>query len=137
MGNNLSLAAHIPDAHVRIYRNILQIQSPSTRLQMLETLLAGQEYVASIKQAGLYGPVLSYISSIRRGEPAVLPGERANPGNQQIAQFQQFPNSGNSGPPQNSFVGRNPELRNSNNSANSGNYANSQSLCGVEIELLA
>ena len=116
MGNNLSLAAHIPDAHVRIYRNILQIQSPSTRLQMLETLLAGQEYVASIKQTGLYGPVLSYISSIRRGEPAVLPGERANPGNQQIAQFQQFPNSGNPGPPQNSFVGRNPELRNVNNS---------------------
>jgi curved DNA-binding protein CbpA len=116
MGNNLSLAAHIPDAHVRIYRNILQIQSPSTRLQMLETLLAGQEYVASIKQAGLYGPVLSYISSIRRGEPAVLPGERANPGNQQIAQFQQFPNSGNPGPPQNSFAGRNPELRNANNS---------------------
>ena len=124
MGNNLSLAAHIPDAHVRIYRNILQIQSPSTRLQMLETLLAGQEYVASIKQAGLYGPVLSYISSIRRGEPAVLPGERSNPGNQQIAQFQnssnpqfqQFPNSGNPGPPQNSFVGRNPELRNANNS---------------------
>ena len=87
MGNNLSLAAHIPDAHVRIYRNILQIQSPSTRLQMLETLLAGQEYVASVKQAGLYGPVLSYISSIRRGEPALLPGEKTNPGNQQIQQF--------------------------------------------------
>jgi curved DNA-binding protein CbpA len=94
---------------------------------MLETLLSGQEYVASVKQAGLYGPVLSYISSIRRGEPAVLPGERANPGNQQLqqfqnsgnSQFQQFPNSGNPGPPQNSFVGRNPELRNSANSSNS------------------
>ena len=120
MGNNLSLAAHIPDAHVRIYRNILQIQSPSTRLQMLETLLSGQEYVASVKQAGLYGPVLSYISSIRRGEPALLPGERTNPGNQQIAQiqqFQQFSNSGNPGPPQNSFVGRNPELRNANSNS--------------------
>jgi curved DNA-binding protein CbpA len=126
MGNNLSLAAHIPDAHVRIYRNILQIQSPHTRLQMLETLLSGQEYVASVKQAGLYGPVLSYISSIRRGEPALLPGERANPQNSQIQQFQQFSNSGNPGPPQNSFVGRNPELRNSNsNNSNSGNSSNS------------
>jgi len=126
MGNNLSLAAHIPDAHVRIYRNILQIQSPHTRLQMLETLLSGQEYVASVKQAGLYGPVLSYISSIRRGEPALLPGERANPQNSQIQQFQQFSNSGNPGPPQNSFVGRNPELRNANsNSSNLGNSQNS------------
>lgn len=137
MGNNLSLAAHIPDAHVRIYRNILQIQSPSTRLQMLETLLSGQEYVASVKQAGLYGPVLSYISSIRRGEPALLPGERANPQNSQIQQFQNSGNSGISqiqqfnnsaipnfrgkGQSQNSFAGRNPELTNSNNFGNSSN----------------
>jgi curved DNA-binding protein CbpA len=132
MGNNLSLAAHIPDAHVRIYRNILQIQSPTTRLQMLETLLSGQEYVASVKQAGLYGPVLSYISSIRRGEPAVLPGERANPGNQQLQQFQNSGNSGisqnsqfsNSGPPQNSFVGQTLNSGNSGNSRNA-NLGNS------------
>jgi len=122
MGNNLSLAAHIPDAHVRIYRNILQIQAPHTRLQMLETLLAGQEYVASVKQAGLYGPVLSYISSIRRGEPALLPGERAG-GNSQNSQIQQFQHSGNSGPPQNSFVGQSLNSGNSGNSriANSNN----------------
>ena len=135
MGNNLSLAAHIPDAHVRIYRNILQIQSPRTRLQMLETLLSGQEYVASVKQAGLYGPVLSYISSIRRGEPAVLPGEQANPGNQQLQQFQNSGNSGISqiqqfnnsaipnfrgqGQSQNSLAGRNPELINVNSNSNS------------------
>ncbi|NDB84031.1 MAG: hypothetical protein EB127_15135, partial [Alphaproteobacteria bacterium] len=63
MGNNLSLAAQIPEAHVRIYKNILQIQSTQTRLQMLETVLSGAEYVASVKQAGIYGPVLSYISA--------------------------------------------------------------------------
>ena len=87
MGNNLSLAAQIPDAHVRIYRNILQIQSVQTRLQMLETLLSGQEYVASIKQAGIYGPVLSYIASVRRGETSFLPGEKpgsGGPGGQQL-----------------------------------------------------
>jgi len=101
MGNNLSLAAQIPEAHVRIYKNILQIQSVQTRLQMLETILSGPEYVASIKQAGLYGPVLAYISSVRRGDPAVLPGERAQSANQQIQQ----PSHGGQGRPQNVFVG--------------------------------
>jgi curved DNA-binding protein CbpA len=77
MGNNVSLAAGgIPESHVRIYRNVLQIQSPATRLQMIETLLSGQEYVGSAKASGLYGPLLSYVASIRRGDPAVLPGEQ-------------------------------------------------------------
>ena len=97
MGNNLSLAAQIPEAHVRIYKNILQIQSTQTRLQMLETVLSGAEYVASVKQAGIYGPVLSYISAVRRGDPAILPGERANQGQQQIQQY----NEGGYGRPQN------------------------------------
>ena len=77
MGNNLSLAAgHIPEPHVRIYKNLLQIQSPTTRLQMLETLLSAQEYVATAKQTGFYGPILSYVASVRRGDPALLPGEQ-------------------------------------------------------------
>lgn len=100
MGNNLSLAAQIPEAHVRIYKNILQIQSPQTRLQMLETVLSGQEYVASIKQAGLYGPVLSYISAVRRGDPAVLPGEQSRSTQQQIQHY----NESGSGRPQNVFT---------------------------------
>jgi len=84
MGNNMSLASGVPEPHMRIYRNLLQIQSPATRLQMLETLLAGQEYVRSIKQAGLYGPILSYIASVRRGDPSFLPGEQASGHQQQI-----------------------------------------------------
>ena len=107
MGNNLSLAAQIPDAHVRIYKNILQIQSIQTRVQMLETLLSGQEYVASIKQAGIYGPVLSYLASVRRGETSFLPGEKSNSGNSQIQ------NSRDEGRFKNSFVVRNSELKNS------------------------
>jgi curved DNA-binding protein CbpA len=107
MGNNLSLAAQVPEAHVRIYRNILQIQSPQTRLQMLETVLSGPEYVASVKQAGLYGPVLSYISAIRRGDPALLPGEPARtgeqgrPNQQQVQQYSE-------GRPQNVFTRAGP-----------------------------
>ena len=85
MGNNLSLAAgQIPEVHIRIYKKILQIQSPATRIQMLETLLAGQEYVATAKQTGLYGPILSYIVSARRGDPAVLPGETSGQNQLQV-----------------------------------------------------
>jgi hypothetical protein len=78
---------------------------------MLETLLAGQEYVASVKQAGLYGPVLSYISSIRRGEAAFLPGEKPAPGQQQL---QHYNDSGGYGGhagqqrPSSTFVNRGP-----------------------------
>ena len=69
-------AGPIPEPHIRIYKNILGIQSPVTRLQMLETLLAGQEYVATAKRTGIYGAILSYIVSIRRGDTALLPGEK-------------------------------------------------------------
>jgi curved DNA-binding protein CbpA len=87
MGNNISLASGVPEAHVRIYKNLLQIQSPATRLQMLETLLAGQEYVRSIKQAGVYGPILSYIASIRRGDTSFLPGEQTVSHQQQVQRY--------------------------------------------------
>ena len=45
---------------------------------MIQTLLAGPEYVASTKRAGLYALLLAYISSVQRNErPALLPGERS------------------------------------------------------------
>ena len=108
MGNNFSLAAGgIPEAHVRIYRNILQLQSPATRVQMLETLLAGQEYVATAKRVGLYGPILSYIVSVRRGDPAVLPGEQTGGHQQQVqVQGQQGRHFGGNGVPENRIINR-------------------------------
>jgi curved DNA-binding protein CbpA len=76
MGNHVSTNSFDP-AHVRIYSNILHIQSPGTRVQMIQTLLAGPEYVASMKRAGVYAHLLGYVSSVQRGErPALLPGER-------------------------------------------------------------
>ena len=76
MGNQVSSNSFDP-AHIRIYTNILNIQSPGTRIQMIQTLLAGPEYVASMKRAGVYAHLLGYVSSIQRGErPALLPGER-------------------------------------------------------------
>jgi curved DNA-binding protein CbpA len=56
--------------------------------------------VASIKQAGLYGPVLSYISAIRRGDPAVLPGEQSRATQQQVQHY----SDGGQGRSQNVFT---------------------------------
>lgn len=64
-------------AHQRIYKNLISIQSPGTRVQMMQTLLAGPEYVAAFKRVGLYSHFLAYISAVQRGERApLLPGER-------------------------------------------------------------
>jgi curved DNA-binding protein CbpA len=76
MGNQISLESFDP-AHIRIYKNILSIQSPATRVQMIQTLLAGPEYVVAAKRAGVYSSFLAYIGSIQRVErPALLPAER-------------------------------------------------------------
>jgi curved DNA-binding protein CbpA len=88
MGNTGSIQS-IDPVHLRIYKNILNLQSPGTRVQMIQTLLAGPEYVVSMKRAGVYPALLGYISAIQRGErPPLLPGERtgiaipeANPSN--------------------------------------------------------
>ena len=65
-----------PPSHVKIYRDLLRIQSPSTRAEMIRTLLAGPEYLQSARSAGLYPNFLAYIAAAKAGErPAPLPGE--------------------------------------------------------------
>ena len=76
MGNGHSLESYDP-AHIRIYRNILSIHSQTVRVQMIQTALAGPEYVNTAKLLGVYANLLAFISSVQRGErPALLPGER-------------------------------------------------------------
>ena len=76
MGNQVSIQS-IDPVHLRIYKNILNLQSPGTRVQMIQTLMAGPEYVASMKRTGVYPALLGYISAVQRGErPPLLPGER-------------------------------------------------------------
>lgn len=88
MGNVNSLQS-FPPAHVRIYKNLLSIQSPSTRAEMIQTLLQSPEYVYSFRQAGIYAELLQYVSRVSRGEaPNVLPGEMENPARQQQPQSQ-------------------------------------------------
>jgi curved DNA-binding protein CbpA len=77
MGNAQSIQ-QFPAGHVRIYSNLIQIQEPRTRVEMIRTLLVGQEYVASARAAGIYSHLLSYIAKVQAGErPLPLPGEMA------------------------------------------------------------
>lgn len=65
MGANQSIDV----AHVRIYQNVLNIQNPAKRQEILETLLAGNEYIISAKKANIYGQLLSHLQALRRGVP--------------------------------------------------------------------
>lgn len=54
---------------------LLQIQSPQTKVQMIQTLLAGPEYVAAARAAGVYSHLLNYVARVNAGHtPPVLPG---------------------------------------------------------------
>lgn len=76
MGSGIS----VPQAHARIYQNLLAIQAPATRAQMIQTMLASPEHVATMKATGVYGHLLHYTQTVGRGEVAPkLPGEAQKP----------------------------------------------------------
>lgn len=78
MGNGSSTIGLYDPSHVSIYRKLLQIQNPQTRMVTIQTLLAGPEYVAAARQAGIYSHLLAYVARVAAGErPAQLPGEVA------------------------------------------------------------
>ena len=65
-------------AHIRIYKDLIKIQNPVTRAEMIRTLLAGQEYLNSARLSGVYSHLLAYIARVDAGQrPAALPGEMA------------------------------------------------------------
>ena len=77
-------------AHIRIYKDLIKIQNPVTRAEMIRTLLAGQEYLASARISGVYSHLLAYIARVDAGQrPAALPGEMAMTAVQQAPQRQQ------------------------------------------------
>jgi len=63
----------IDPRYVRIWQNVSSLQSLSTRIEMIETLLAGPEYIQVAKQLGLYTPILKWVAATRRGEYAIWP----------------------------------------------------------------
>ncbi len=73
MGNTASVASVDP-RHIRIWQNLATLQSNEARIRMLETLMAGGEYVAAAKRAGVYAFILQWIAAIRRGEYMAWPG---------------------------------------------------------------
>lgn len=66
----------LPAEHRRIYQNILNIQSPGTRAQMIQTLLSSPEHTESARAAGVYGHLLHYVQTVKEGRaPPPLPGQ--------------------------------------------------------------
>lgn len=89
MGNNPS---SINPNHLRIYSSIIQIKNPQKRVQMINTCLAGLEYVETAKRAGIYSYLLNYISTVNSGQtPPLLPGEQ-----QELQHTQQYNSYNNS-----------------------------------------
>ena len=76
MGNQQALAAVDP-VHARMYLNLVQIQDPAKRVQVIQTCLSAMEYVHSAKRAGVYSHLLHYVSVVSSGGRMVLPGEAA------------------------------------------------------------
>lgn len=54
--------------HVRIWANLEGLSNPAHKLQMLQTLLEGQEYVNAAKRAGIYADLLGWVRAQRSGE---------------------------------------------------------------------
>ena len=75
MGNASSMG--IDPVHIRIYSNLIQIENHPKRVQMINTCLAGMEFITSAKRAGIYSHLLNYVSAVNAGlQPPLLPGEQ-------------------------------------------------------------
>ena len=70
MGNTAS----VDPRHIRIWQNLATLQSNEARIHMLETLMAGGEYIAVAKRTGVYASILQWIAAQRRGEYVAWPG---------------------------------------------------------------
>jgi curved DNA-binding protein CbpA len=72
--------SQIDPRHLGIYKKLLAIQNPTTRLQMIDTLMGDTMIVHSAKVGGIYGNILQYAAAVRHGSsPAPLPGETQRP----------------------------------------------------------
>ena len=80
MGQSASM---VSQTHLRMYQNLLAIQSPDTRMQMIQTLLSSPEHMNVARNAGIYGHLLHYVQQVKTGMKAPpLPGEASGQGGQ-------------------------------------------------------
>lgn len=78
-------ASSVSGTHLRMYQNLLAIQSPGTRMQMIDTLLSSPEHLSVCKSAGIYGHLLHYAQQVKAGyNPPKLPGEKDKGGSSQL-----------------------------------------------------
>jgi len=71
-----AIASKFPPHIVGIYKNVLAIKAPATRMQMIQTLLSSPEHSEAARSAGVYGHLLHYVQTVKEGRPAPsLPGE--------------------------------------------------------------
>jgi curved DNA-binding protein CbpA len=71
----------VSQTHLRMYQNLLAIQSPDTRMQMIQTLLSSPEHMNVARNAGIYGHLLHYVQQVKTGMKAPpLPGEASGQG---------------------------------------------------------
>lgn len=68
MGNSQS----VDPSHVRIFKSLQEIQNPATKVQMIQTLLAGQEYVISARKVGIYADLLNFVAQHSNKAPPVI-----------------------------------------------------------------
>lgn len=80
----------VPKEHVRIYENLLKIQSSQTRVTMINTLLQSPEHIQSAKATGIYSYLLLYVQEVRNSKTSLLPGEQKQ---QQQVQIQMYTNA--------------------------------------------
>jgi len=73
-----SAASKFPPHIIGIYKNVLAIKAPATRMQMIQTLLSSPEHSEAARAAGIYGHLLHYVQTVKEGRTAPpLPGESA------------------------------------------------------------
>lgn len=84
MGNQTSA---VDPVHLRMYQNLIHIQDPMKRTQVIQTCFSSMEYIQSAKRAGLYSHLLHYVSVASSGQtPGPLPGERMGQAGQGLGQ---------------------------------------------------
>lgn len=67
------IMGNVPSHHQRIWNELSAIESDTTRLKMVETLLLAPEYIQSLKRIGLYGDIIAWVSAIKRDQWAGWP----------------------------------------------------------------
>jgi curved DNA-binding protein CbpA len=82
-----SAASKFPPHIIGIYKNVLAIKAPATRMQMIQTLLSSPEHSDAARTAGIYGHLLHYVQTVKEGKsPPSLPGETSSQQGQQQQQ---------------------------------------------------